>query len=643
MSNEKEDKNYEYTQRKLKEKLELYNIKEKLEKVPTSNSYTKVIYNDGKKDVVDPLSEFFLCKKSFEYFVNNYSYYLDAKNKKVSAFKLFPFQKDLIVPNFLKEQFVIFRKSRQVGASVLSGQYALWLANFNIAQDVLIVSKTRVDAQDFKSKAMVTYERLPNFLKTKPTRDGQNMTTLKLMNKSRIITRAQAPDAGRGGSWALVILDEAAFMPYADEIWSSVYPALSNTEGQCFVISTSNGVGNFYHRTWIGAENGENDFYPIYIPWWKFPGRDNPWLPKLEEGDTNWIESQLEKEYIDSVKGKVETRVNKINNSQVREDVYLDELVKKFIEVEQERQLSFEGNKEDKPWLKRQKDNADSQRKFSQEILAEFLGSGNTVVSSKILKALEEKEEDPIRKDFLYEDDDAIKGLWIFEEPKESINYTITIDVASGAGNDHSTMQVFRDDNLKQVAEYKRQLDTKTFAYYIKKVARFYNTAFVVIETNQGQSVFNDVFLHETDPYMNTYYELKKKTYRGLHTGPVNKKLMIDEFLYSMENNVIKIVGKRTIDELKVYIWHNGKPEASRGYNDDLVLPIMFLAYLIKYGGRNIKPLGFATSDQILGDSEGIEDIKTEFEYIREESMVKERIENDFGVDFETYQWLTQD
>jgi len=636
-------KKYEYTQKKLAEKIKKYNLKENIEKIPTSGNYVKVKYNDNVEDTVDPLSEFYLCKKHFEYFVDNYSYFLDSKNKKISPLKLFNFQKELIVPNFLREQFVIFRKSRQVGASVLSGQYALWLANFNIAQDILIVSKTRADAQDFKSKAIVTYERLPNFLKTKPTKDGQNMTTLKLTNKSRIITRAQAPDAGRGGSWALAILDEAAFMPYADEIWSAIYPALSNTNGQCFIISTSNGVGNFYHRTWIGAENGENDFYPIYIPWWKFPGRDNPWLEKIDNKDINWLKSQLGNEELEIAENKANSRTDRKNSTISFDYAYTDELIKKFIEVEQERQLSFEGDKSKKPWLKRQKDNADSIRTFVQEILAEFLGSGNTVISTSTLKKIAEKEKEPIRKNFIFEDDEFIKGLWIFEEPHGAINYTITIDVASGAGNDYSTMQVFRDDNLTQVAEYKQQIDTKTFAYFIKKVGRFYNNAYVVIETNQGQSVFNDVFLHETDPYLNTYYELKGKTYRGLHTGPANKKLMIDEFLYSIENDVIKICAKRTIEELKVYIWHNGKPEASKGYNDDLVLPIMFLAYLMKYGGKNIKPLGFATSDQMLGDPDFKDDLYTEFDEMHKEFEVKEKIQEELGVDFETYQWLVQD
>jgi hypothetical protein len=642
MGNEsKKETKEEYVVRRLKEKIRAYNLPENLEKIPRSKQYEKVEYNDNTKDLVDPLSEFYLCKKYFLYFVDNYAYFLDAAKKQVSPLKLFNFQKQLIVPYFLSQQFVIFRKARQVGASVLSGKYALWLANFNIAQDILIVSKTRVDAQDFKAKAMVTYSRLPHFLKTRPTQDGQNMTTLKLTNNSRIITRAQAPDAGRGGSWALVIMDEAAFMPYATEIWSSVYPALSNTNGQCIIISTTNGVGNFYHKTWISAENGENDFYPIYIPWWKFPGRSNPWLDKLENRDIEWIENQLDEESLEKVKEKTKKKTTKLTKKS-KDDIYWDLLAEEFISQEEQKQLSYDGPKENKPWLKAQRDNSDSYRTFSQEILAEFLGSGNTVLSPSTLKQIEEMKQDPIREDCLYEDGEVITGLKIYEDPDPAVQYTMTVDVASGAGTDFSTMQVFRDDSIDQVAEYKQQIDTKTFAKFIKQVGRYYNRAYVIIETNQGQSVFNEVYLHETDPYQNVYWELKGKTYRGLHTSPGNKKLMIDEFMYCMENQVIKVHGKRTIEELKVYIWHNGKPEASRGYNDDLVLPVMFLAYLLKYGGQKMKALGFATSDQILEPRDEHEiRYKDALDYQREQE-IKEKVEEEFGVDWETYKWLVE-
>jgi hypothetical protein len=477
---------------------------------------------------------------------------------------------------------------------------------------------------------MVTYDRLPNFLKTKPTRDGQNMTTLKLVNSSRLEVRAQSPDAGRGATASLVILDEAAFMPYADEIWSAVFPALSNSAGQCFIISTSNGVGNFYHQMWINAEEGNSDFYPVYIPWWQFPGRSNPWLEKIENKDVKYVEDELGQRAVQEIKKELTIDLLKEGD-----ETYWKLLIDAFVKKKEEEALTYDGPREDKPWLKGMLDNSKDIRTFNQEILSRFLGSGNTVISVDALERIEAALKPEIKTDELL--GEQLKGLIIFQEPVDSITYTLFSDVSSGAGQDYSTMQIFRDDTLEQVAEYKRMIDTKEFGKSIKKVATYFNFAYVVIETNQGLSVFNEVFLDEEEPYQNVFYEFKNKAYRGFHTGPRNKKLMIDEFMYNMENEIIQIYGKRTLDELKVFIWHNGKPVASKGYNDDLVIPLMMLSYLAKYGNDHTKLLGFATASQTVGMSQDqAEEIEEEKQHLQEEAA-KEFIQDTYGIEWDLY------
>ena len=626
----------EHVDKVLLNKIQKFNLPETLETILRSeskNQYEYVTYNNFTEDIVDPLAEFYLCKKYFIYFIETYGYILDVKNKRVYGITLYNFQRNIMVPAFLNERYIIFRKSRQIGASVVSGLYALWVINFNVAQEVVIISKTRKDAQDFKTKAMVTYEKMPMFLKTKPTLDGQNMTTLKLVNKSKIEVRAQSEDAGRGFTAALVIMDEAAFMPYADDIWGSAYPSVMDSNGQCIVISTSNGVGNWYHQTWLSAEESENDFYPIYIPWWMFPNRGNPWLENIENKDVVFLEAELGEEKIKEIR---KIRTKRFVNGHLVE--YFDLLVEEFISKKEEEQLNYKGPKEKKPWLKRQRDQL-KVRKFNQEILSRFLGSGNTVINYKILEAMEEELKEPIQVDQLY-DGHSIQGLQIFEEPIEELGYTLFSDVATGAGTDYSTFSIFRDDTLEQVAEYKAQLDTKKFGKIIKDVAKYFNYSYVVIETNQGLSVFNEVFLDEKDPYENCYYEFKNKAYRGFHTGPAEKRLMIDEFITDIEDKVIKVYAKRTLGELKVFIWHNKKPQASPGYNDDLIIPLMILAYVLRYGNRHTESLGFASSKH------GIVDIKKDIEEegkALKEIAAKEFVKEIYDLSWEDYTWVIKD
>jgi hypothetical protein len=58
-----------------------------------------------------------------------------------------------------------------------------------------------------------------------------------------------------------------------------LYPTLS-TGGRCIALSTPNGVGNWFHKTYIEAEQNQNDFHPINLSWDVHPERDQEWFEK---------------------------------------------------------------------------------------------------------------------------------------------------------------------------------------------------------------------------------------------------------------------------------------------------------------------------------------------------------------------------
>jgi phage FluMu gp28-like protein len=65
-------------------------------------------------------------------------------------------------------------------------------------------------------------------------------------------------------------VDEAAFIEQIGEIWASAQQTLA-TGGGAIVLSTPYGTGNWFHKTWVSAENAENDFLPIKLPWYVHP------------------------------------------------------------------------------------------------------------------------------------------------------------------------------------------------------------------------------------------------------------------------------------------------------------------------------------------------------------------------------------
>lgn len=545
----------EYVESLVKVNYQKYNIKLPWNKLPWSGELIDTKLNDGKIELVDRMVEFTLCSLYSFYFIDRYCFTIDPIKGPIPL-KLFDFQIN-ILDSFQKKSKIIFRKARQIGATVVTGCYALWRANFHKGQNVKIISLNQTDAIELKEKTIdINYEEMPGFLKSKSTRDGDSKTKLKLLNKSQIRVLTKSKNAGRGGTPSLVIIDEAAFNEWMDDIWKSILPSLDKG-GSCIIISTTNGVGNFYHLTYTRAEQGLNQFHPIYIPWWRYPGRDNPWLQDILD--------------------------NKIEDIQ-----------KLVIEKEREA-LSYEGDPLKAPWLWKMRADSKTDKDFQQEILAQFLGTGETVITGRRINQLDLEIEEPQFIDRLPQNDGSISGLWIWEDVKPGVAYAMSCDVAKGSNKDFSVFHIYDIYENKQVGEYKNLISTNQFGKLIKQVAEYYNYAYVIIETSGlGIAVFNEVYLVEDGAYQNVYISQKGKILMGWETTLKTRPLLIDDFFNNIENKITKMVSRRFIEEVKTFNWsESGKAEALSGYNDDLVLAHAIYCHLRDFV-LSSKPMGIS-------------------------------------------------
>jgi hypothetical protein len=50
------------------------------------------------------------------------------------------------------------------------------------------------------------------------------------------------------------------------------------------------------------------------------------------------------------------------------------------------------------------------------------------------------------------------------------------------------------------------------------------------------------------------------------------RPLVVNKFREYVGDHSVTIQSKRLLEEMKVFIWKNGRPEAQGGYNDDLVM-----------------------------------------------------------------------
>ena len=230
---------------------------------------------------------------------------------------------------------------------------------------------------------------------------------------------------------------------------------------------------------------------------------------------------------------------------------------------------------------------------YANDILShncDFATSGNTVIEPNILNWYAENcIKEPLNREGLD------KALWVWEYPDPMRYYMVVADVARGDGMDYSAYHVIDVDTLTQVAEYKAQIDTRYFANELVSIATKYNRALLVIENaNIGWDVIQSVL--ETG-YNNMHYSHRAdnsadfQTYLTVHNG--NNTLVpgftmatkirlniIEKMRDFVENKHVTFRSIRLLDELRVFIWKNGKQQAMQGYNDDLVMSFAIAMFL---------------------------------------------------------------
>jgi len=236
------------------------------------------------KDIIS--EEHKRCAMEPEYFINRYCKIQHPMKGKI-AFEMFDFQKR-VLHEFRDNRFNIVLKARQLGLSTLVAAYALWLMLFHTDKNILVIATKQSVAKNLVTKVRIMHQNLPIWLKGNCVED--NRLSLSFANGSQIKAESSAPQAGRSEALSLLVLDEAAFIKDVDSIWAASSLTLS-TGGSAIILSTPNGIGNFFHKTWQAAEEGVNIsgglinlvFNSIKLLWNVHPEHDRKWRDQQDE------------------------------------------------------------------------------------------------------------------------------------------------------------------------------------------------------------------------------------------------------------------------------------------------------------------------------------------------------------------------
>ena len=222
------------------------------------------------------MKEIVRCGKKPDYFINTYAK-ITHPQRGLIPFHLYNFQEKLL-EDFEDHRFNVILKARQLGISTITAAYVAWMMMFHREKNVLVIATKFNTAANLVKKVKAIIKNLPAWLKIS-TVDIDNRTSFVLSNGSQIKASSTSGDAGRSEALSLLVIDEAAHVEGLDELWMGLYPTLS-TGGRCIALSTPNGVGNWFHKIFVEAENKTNDFFPTTLPWHVHPDRGQEWYEK---------------------------------------------------------------------------------------------------------------------------------------------------------------------------------------------------------------------------------------------------------------------------------------------------------------------------------------------------------------------------
>jgi len=451
--------------------------------------------------------EYQRCAKDPIYFMRKYCMIQHPVRGKI-PFHLFPFQEDTLT-QFKDHRYNIVLKSRQTGISTLTAGFSLWKMLFNDDYNVLVIATKQEVAKNLVTKVRVMNQYLPSWLKLTTVED--NKLSLRYSNGSQIKATSAAGDAGRSEALSLLVFDEAAFIDKIEEIWISAQSTLS-TGGSAIILSTPNGVGNFFHKTWVGSEDGTNGFNNIRIHWSVHPEREQAWRDEQEVLlGPKGAAQECDCDFVSSGDSVIDPQL-----LQFYKDTYVQDPVEKG---------GFDGNlwKWEYPnYSKSYMVVADVARGDSSDYSAAH------VIDVEDSSQVAEYRGKLDTKDF---------GNFLVALATEYNNALLVIENANVGW---AAIQQVIDRNYSNL-------------YYMSKDLKY-----VDVENQLS----------------NKYRSEDRGMVAGFSTTSRTRPLIISKLEEYVREKSITIRSVRTIDELFTFIWNNGRAEAMRGYNDDLTMAL---------------------------------------------------------------------
>ncbi len=451
------------------------------------------------------------------------------------------------------------------------------------------------NTQSLFSMVRTMYDYLPERKRPKSKYANRTEFYWPDLESRYVVGNAQNLTYGRGKTIHNLHASEVGFWPDAETLLGGLMESVPQ-DGNVFIETTANGVGNWYHSEYTLAEAGQSVYTPRFFAWFQHPEYRRPVPPD-------------------------------------------------FVRTEDERKLvhQFGLSDEQLEWArwKRKARKKLFPQEYPSTAAGAFLTSGNPYFDREFLTDLALQLADPafdpidVRvpadrhpklaavRNHVFEH--AVKGsdtlgevkaLTVWEAPRPGRLYVIGADCAEGINDrgdhDFDAADVLDAETWTQVAHLHGRWDTHEYGLILADLGFWYNTALLGIErNNHGHAVINAALHTAHYPearssvanglYFHQEYDEKKNptTMRpGWPTTAQSKFFALDGLATSVTEKELHLRSRQTVAQMLTYVKLPGGKAGGEGKShDDCVISIALATALLKMRPRG----GWGQDPQALG------------------------------------------
>lgn len=502
--------------------------------------------------------------------------------------------------------YIIILKARQQGMSTVTEGVFFKAITIGMPGDTpyqktaMVISYDEDSAQTINEMSDRFYQHLPQEIK--PMKRNSRGKGLILENPTNVqaefeknpglqskflIDTANNLYAGSGKTMNYVHISELSKWSKPKETMKSLMQSVPKNNAIVIVESTANGAGDAFHELWNQAEAGENDFIPIFLPWFTHKEYSNPFV---NESDKIALAQSLDDE---------EKQLVRLFN------LTLEQLNWRRSTIKNNCQGSVETFHQEYPSTAEEAFLTSGRPRFDIPVLREYLAQCEEGQRGNLERVGGKVKFIP----------DANGYLEVWKKPRDTSEHFIGGDVAKGLiTGDYSAAPTW-DSSYDLNALWHGHIDPDLFAAHLMMLGEWYNDAIIAVEeNNHGLTVLNSMKTNYSNLYYRTSYnklsdETKKEL--GWWTSEQTKKLAIDNMARLIREKKLGIKSKRLIQECMTYVIdEKGSTNAQQGSYDDVVMATAITLFVMEQYAVQVNPIVYPdqrepSSDRFIRQSDG--------------------------------------